>query len=241
MVGMTQDSTVHVYDVVSGTAWSPGAYIATARKRGLTVTITNLLSQNTPQFIDTDMEIRTLFLTCNVLLVLGSKVARSTVFAAWRLTDQGLADGVFGDRMADCGDSIWVVSVPRPRFVAGDQTVIIKDDENVIQVYHAGTGEVLEPTQTPPHSPTCWYTAWGMYAGEHHLHHHSLDEQSIQCEGIWPVSRAILREGWVKDREGKHRLWIPIEWRASQHLLGRFSNITALWFTHHGRTVIVML
>ena len=217
-----------------------GAYIATARKRGRTVTVISLLSQTTPQIIDTDMEISTLFLTGNVLLVLGPKVLRSTSFVAWRLTSQGLVDGVFGGRRADHGDRIWAVSAPHQKIAVYDQTVTIKVDDNVIHAYHAGTGEVLEP-KTLPHFPTCWYTDWNMYAGEHYLHCHNLDEQIIQSGGVWPLSQATLREGWVKDREGKHRLWIPIEWRASKYRLGRFPNVTALWFTHHGRTVIVTL
>jgi len=217
-----------------------GAYIATARKRGRTVTITSLLSQTTPQVIDTDMEISTLFLTGNVLLVLGPRVRRSTAFAAWQLTGQGLVDGVFGSRRAGRGDRIWAVSVPYQRFAVDDQVLVIKVDENIVHAYHAGTGKVLEP-KTPPHAPTCWYTDWNMYAGEHYLRCHSPDEQGTHSEGVWPLLQTTLREGWVKDREGKHRLWIPIEWRASEYRLGRFPNITALWFTHHGRTVIVVL
>ena len=34
----------------------------------------------------------------------------------------------------------------------------------------------------------------------------------------WPVSQAASREGWVKDLEGNHRLWVPPRWRASRNL-----------------------
>jgi len=120
------------------------------------------------------------------------------------------------------------------------QTVIIKDGKDDIR-YHAGTGEVLEPARTPSNSSTCWYTDWSMYAGDHYRHHDGPDEQGIRSKGIRPVSEATFTGGWVKDHKRKHLLWIPIERRASQHRLGWVSNITVLSFTHHGRTVTVML
>jgi len=29
----------------------------------------------------------------------------------------------------------------------------------------------------------------------------------------WPISKTALKEGWVKDLEGKHRLWLDSHWR----------------------------
>ena len=79
-----------------------GTRVATAHKLGNTVTIVDLLAQSPPQLIDTDVEIDGLFLTGNVLLVAGSRK-----YTAWLLTEEGLVDGVTGDRRVGRSDSIW--------------------------------------------------------------------------------------------------------------------------------------
>jgi len=84
-----------------------GTRVATAHKLGNTVTIIDLLAQSPPQFIDTDMEIAGLVLTGNVLLV-----ANSREMVAWLLTEDGLVDGVIGDRRVGRRDSIWTTSEP---------------------------------------------------------------------------------------------------------------------------------
>ena len=81
-----------------------GSYIATCDRADSTVTITNLISQTPSHFIDTGMMIETLALTGNVLLVLGSGT-----IVAWRLTEEGIVDGVLADRRASHRDSIWTV------------------------------------------------------------------------------------------------------------------------------------
>jgi len=78
--------------------------IVTAHKGGSIVTITNLLSKTTSQLIETGTEILTLTLIGNSLLVKGTG---ETI--AWPLTEGGVVDGVFGNRMANRGDSIWAV------------------------------------------------------------------------------------------------------------------------------------
>ena len=212
-------------------------YMVAGREGGQTLTITNPHSQTTLQFIDTDMEIETLFLTANVLVVSDRKV-----LTAWRLTDEGLVAGVFGNRKADRSDSIWVVSVAPhkcPKFAVKGQTVAVKGDEKVIHAYHAGTGEILEPAQIPPLSRTDWYRDLSMYGGEHYLRHHNLKKLWDGSGSVWPGSWAPLRNGWVEDPEGKHRLWMPIEWR--KPLAGGWhSNITAVSLRFYDRTVIVM-
>jgi len=219
-----------------------GTYPATAHKSERTVAITNPLSQTTSQFVDTDMEIRWLALTGNVLLVFDGEV-----IAAWRLAEEGLVDGVFGGRRAGRGDSIWVVSGPNFGFAVYGQTVIIAiapdvkrvhgggtvtiESDSDIHAYDTGTGEVLEPTQTPTlwHSYSYPYDFQDMYVGRHYLHYHGLGWEEVPSNGNWQVSRSSLREGWVKDPEGKCRLWIPIEWRDLSNS-GWLPNITTLWF-----------
>lgn len=217
-----------------------GTYMATARELGRTVTITNLHSQTASQFIDTSAEIRMLLFTGNILIVLGKEV-----LTAWRLTDEGLVDGIFGDKRAGHGDGIWAVSVfGHPVFTVEDKTVLIEDGQNVVHVYHTGTGEVLEATRTPQDSRVHQYTDWRMGAGGHYPHYHGLVEQGafqgIRSEDVWPVSKLTLLEGWVEDCEGRRRLWIPMEWRLPQPNSGWHSNIATLWLHISGEPVIIM-
>ena len=117
--------------------------------------------------------------------------------AAWRLTREGTVDGVSIDRRA--GDSIWTVllSDDDPIFSFRDQTVAIRQDEEVVHVYCTETGEAFEPTQTLLYHRD--YSSWDMLCGLRYFH--SID--------LFPV----MQRGWMKDPEGKHWLWIPTEWR----------------------------
>jgi len=81
-----------------------GTRVATAYRMESTVTTADVLARTPPQFIDTDVAIKSLFLTDNVLLVAGSGQV-----VAWLLTEEGLVDGVIGDRRVGRGDSIWTV------------------------------------------------------------------------------------------------------------------------------------
>jgi len=82
-----------------------GTYIMTSHPRKNTITITDLISQIPSQFIDTGAMISGLALTGNILLVVDSEMV-----VAWRLTEQGVVDGVFGNRWASHSDSIWTIS-----------------------------------------------------------------------------------------------------------------------------------
>ena len=160
----------------------------------------------------------------------------SDELVAWRLTEDGTVDHVFGGRRANSSDSIWgVCGTDNPRFSFEDQTVIIEDSGNIICTYHAETGEILEPIQMLPHS-----TQYGMVDimyGEHYHHHHKLDDEEAFSEGSWPVS---LQEGWVRDPEGKCQLWMFTKWRRNPISLNWHYNITTLWYGHEETTFIVM-
>ena len=186
-----------------------GTRIATARKMEITVTITNILAQPRSQSIDTDMEIEGLVLTGNVLLVASAKQ-----LVAWLLTDEGLVDGVIGDREVGRGDSIWTRRFQHDcMFRVEGQVGVIKIDGNVLHVYCTYTGEVLHPTQA--HQDFCgyWDRLDDLHLGRSYLRFRNLSQYNIPFEDRRKTSRATLQEGWIKDAEGKHRLWIPVEWR----------------------------
>jgi len=200
-----------------------GTRVATAREMESTVTTTDILAQTPPQIIDAGVAIEGLALTGNVLLVVGSGQV-----VAWLLTEEGLVDGVIGDRRVGRGDSIW--TVPFPSYwkigVEGQIGVVQTGywNKRELQVYRTDTGEILHPTQAP-HSiydnpPGVWDSSHRVMDRfnrnslcRNHLHFHNLSRYNTSLEGRWKTSPDTVQEGWVKDAEGRHRLWIPAEWR----------------------------
>ena len=132
------------------------------------------------------MEVEELFFACNILLALGSGM-----ITAWHLTEEGVVDGVFGDRGAGQGDAIWTMPTPAsPRVQVTDQSVIITSGEvgkTVWHAYHIGTGGVLGPTQVdkllshPNHH-------WPGIIMPSYLHYHKLKE-GVPPKGDCPVSQ----------------------------------------------------
>ena len=121
---------------------------------------------------------------------------------AWLLTEDGLVDGVIGDGRVGRGDSIWTTSEPDVRWMPRieDQVGAITLRGHTPHVYHTETGEVLHPTQAP------------LYHSEYRYYDNIL-RRDTPPEDSWKTSRDTLEEGWVKDPEGKHRLWVPAKWR----------------------------
>jgi len=189
-----------------------GTRVAIAYKMERTVTIADLLAQTPPQFIDADMEIHGLVLTGNVLLVTGSDQV-----VAWLLTEEGLVGGIIGDSRVGYEDRIWNRWKPAPAwgiygswmFLVEGQVGVVGNGSHDLHVYHTETGKVLDPAQAPQHFDDRWSTlahSWGYCS-------YKLSQGNTPPEGRWPNSQAALRNGWVKDPEGKHRLWVPVEWR----------------------------
>ena len=218
------------------TVLSPcGRYFATARQGGHTVTITNLLSQTASQFVNAG-EIGSLAITGNVLLVF----LNGREITAWRLTEAGRVDGVFGDRRLDGGDSIWTISACRyPMFGVKVQAVVIYAEGEPIHVYHAGTGEVLTPDQTPPGGHL--YTFADLSLCRHYPHYRKAHEPALPCEDGRPVPLVAPQAEWVRDPEGEHRLWIPVEWRVYNWPdVGWLCDTMTLWLKgSHGDIVIM--
>ena len=186
-------------------------YIITAHPWGSTVTITNLASQTPPQFIDTDAPISGLALTGNVLVVVSSKT-----IMAWLLTEVGAVESVSGNRRVGHGDNIWVISpgwirvTPPPEFsVVGYVGLIIFGVSRIF--YHISTGERLEFISDVMTSR--WYSLEDTSRGRYHLPCRNLNlrDDSDNRE----VPQTTFQEGWMKDPEGKHWLWLPVEWRTA--------------------------
>jgi hypothetical protein len=209
-------------------AFSPnGTYIVTAHKGESTITITNLNSQHLSpsQFIDTDLEISTIILTGNVLLVKGPDTV-----VAWLLTEEGVVDGIFGNTRAGCNNSLWMTAPPPPTLLAQRQRLRDNRDNlggvlgfsvegeiaaityngRVNHVYHTRTGEVLgldKALRSFNYSPIDPSQGYFEHYNLHLLRHSG----HLKCD--WPVSNTTLQGGWVKDTEGKHRLWLHARWR----------------------------
>ena len=223
-----------------GTFSCCGTYMATTRRGGCTITITNILSQNTSFFIDTDIEVFELGFTGNVLLVVGSGAV-----VAWLSTEWGLVDGTFGNRRAGRGDSVWTASISQSRawdpiFSVEGEHAVIKSDGDTPHIYNTRTGEVLEPAQAPLRSDGPWYSLVDTNQARDHFYKRSARNASIEDD--WGPSGTCFEEGWVKDREGRHLLWLPSEWRVGEgHRVQWFSNTATMRFILWGEPVTIKL
>jgi len=217
---------------------SCGTYMVTSHKLGDTITITNLLSQTPPQFIDTDMGARYLGLTGNILLMFSHRA-----IVAWRLTEVGMVDGCPPNRRVGHGDSIWTVSttlhILNPIIMFEDQTAIFEVEGDVIHAYHTGTGEVLDTTKINASAHHPRYESLDIHFGCHYLHYRKADKKATLPEDDWPVQLVSQQAEWVKDPGGKHQLWLPAQWRTCR--AGWLHNITTLWLKKGGEAAIIML
>ena len=223
-----------------------GTCIATWHRGGSTITITDLHSQ-TPHFIDTGMKIYALAFTGNILLVL-EKLYNPTL-VAWRLTEGGVVDGTFADRRAGRGDSIWTISATASSWFSFEDQIVIIEEKRNVHAYHMGTGEVLDPTRASPRSYDLQCSLWDVMGGRHYPRYCELPKQDMPSKDDWPILETALQDGWVKDPEGKHRLWILPEWRTMVSRWDRnqpydssswLPNITTLRLRWTNGAVIIM-
>ena len=199
-----------------------GTHVATAHELGNTVTITDLLARTPPQFIDTNVEITNLYLTGNVLLVEGEEEV-----VAWLLTEEGLVDGVIGDRRVGRSDSIWAISGTFPGVPKlGGQVGVIGFNAGALHVYHTETGQILDPTRAPRDYSVRQY-------------YNNIPERDTPPGDAWQTSRDTLREGWVKDPEGRHRMWVPVEWRKDWDPTEWHHDATTQFSYIEGRPVLI--
>jgi WD40 repeat protein len=203
-------------------AFAPySTYIVTTYCQKSTVTITNLHSQNpsTSQLIDTGLEILAIVLTGNVLLVKSSNAV-----VAWLLTEEGVVDGIHGNRRANHNDCLWGLPLQTNAslwtrllqqgnndnnnvlgFSVEGNTAAISNNDRPLQVYHTGTGEILPLNK----APVCgvYYFHYPSQDQCNKYHHDLYEHHQPKCDQ--PIPQTILQKGWVKDLEGKHKLWLP--------------------------------
>ena len=242
------ESTVAVHSQCYD-AFSPhGTFIATAYSGGSTITITNLNSQNPfpSQFIDTELVISAMILTGNILLVTDSKR-----FVAWLLTEEGIVDGIFGNTRADNNDSLWDISPKAPitrwqnsdrqlEFSVKDETAVILMHGFNVHAYHTGTGEVFKQNEAPQHLGStnyCFHAQQGR--NDCNCYHHDMCKQQRPPKCEWPISESILQDGWVKDPEGRHQLWLHPHWRTTGNDVDWLYNATTLRLKNSSELVIV--
>ena len=212
-----------------------GRYIATAHQSQSTVTIVNLDSQ-TPRFIDTDGEIEGLVITGNVLLVVFSEEV-----IGWLLAEEGKVAGVVDSRRAGPSDSLWTVTSSSPGlkslcFRVSGQVGLIGTEDLYPFVYHTGTGGVPDRVHKPQHFTLPWLSLYqpSNFQEYHHLRHHDTPPGDH-----WLGSRTTEKAGWVVDGEGRHRFWLPVEWRAPWDRKNCHHDITTL-FTRIGDQPILI-
>jgi hypothetical protein len=223
---LPEGSVVETHNQLQDAFPPNGAYIVTVHKGESTVTITNLNSQHLSpsQFIDTDLEISAIVLTGNVLLVKGLNE-----IVGWLLTEEGMVDGIFGNTRAGHNDSLWVITPPLPTlpaqwqqsqddvlgFSVQDETAVIQYNGCAIHVYYTRNGRVtglVKAPQTFNHSLT------DLSQDHCDLYNLRLLRYSRGLGYDWPVSKPTLQDGWVKDPNGKHRLWLHTHLREPERI-----------------------
>jgi len=233
--GPSKSSTV--YSQQLSISASSGVYITTANYGESTVTITNTVSNNPSQYIDTDMEISGLALIGNVLLVMDSKVA-----VAWQLTEEGLVDNVFGMRRASHIDTIWSTPLDNPdnaRLLPEDQAEAIRSSIDPLCL-----SIIDEQQERMAAGRKEWDPFNFIFQGWNHLHNRFMD--GTPCKDDQGLSDSTFKEGgWAKDDEGKHLLWIPIEWGIGiivfdSEEVAWFPDVPTIWFESAGHFSIIV-
>ena len=230
-----------------------GTYIATVYCQQSTIAITNLSSQSPlpSQFIDTDLKISEMVLTGNVLLV-----NSPDIIAGWLLTEDGLVSGI-GGRRANQNDNVWKIT-PRSvnssilsrlqrrqvseylEFSVNDEIVAIKYNGHIIHCYHTRTGEVCEPVNELISPRQTWYRLHNpLHQNDCNLYHHSYYVQDETPRHDWSFSQAILQEGWIKDSEGRHRLWLHPDWRSAGNEVDWLDKVTTLRLNNSSELVVI--
>ena len=219
-----------------------GRYIAIVHGSQSTVAIINLHSQAPYQFIDTSGEIEGLAITGNVLLV-----AFSETVVGWLLTEEGRVQGFVDSKRAGHSDSIWTITSPphRPKslcFTVSGQVGVIGTDGIFPFIYHTGTGGIPDTVHRLQQFDLPWVSLYKQsdYQEYRLLRHLDTLQSNASPEDSWFVSRTTTgKAGWVVDPDGKHRCWVPVEWRAPWDPRNCHNDISTLFARIGDQPVII--
>ena len=203
-----------------------GTYSVTVPSGGQIITITNLNGIYS-QSIKPGFSVWGLALTKNVLLVYGDDKV-----VGWRLTEEGMVDGVSGDEVSDQDGSLWTVSALIRRLHVGVEgcTGALWSSEGYLLWYNAETGEELEE-DLPDTLFWRWFNGYSddpesLYS----CSYHNFSVCNDPPEDDLPVSIPWYKGGWVKYPEGKywHKFWLPVHWRSGWERADWLNNVTIL-------------
>jgi WD40 repeat protein len=196
-----------------------GNYIVTAKESETNVAIIDLNSRTPPQLMDTGVEIRGLVIAGNVLLVVNEETVMGWLLTC---TEEGSLGGTSDNQRTGWhADAIWTMSSPYQdcmtwTFGVKDQVARIAYGDICIFTYHTGTGEDLEPSEDPrlySHHRTT-FSRLSSRQGHHYFRYSNRPQYGTPPKDLWPISPEMIQEtGWVIDPEGRHRFWVPVEWR----------------------------
>jgi len=262
---LANEPVTRTHNVPRDTYSPHGTYIATTHRGEKTITITDLRPKNpsSSHFVDVDFEISEIVLTGNVLLAKGSEAV-----VAWLLTEEGVVSGILGNRRAGPSESLWAMSsrdttteprdkgssfwtrlLPRDRGKRnGDDRLEFSTEDGIaavrnpngfdIRIYNVETGEILEHGKAPLNPGRTWYRFHNPHRDDCDLYHRDLKNyKPLKCD--WPISHATLREGWVKDPEGKHRLWLHARWRSIGNDVDWLDRVTTMRLKNSSELVVV--
>ena len=108
-----------------------------------------------------------------------------------------------------------------------------------ICTYHTGTGEVIKPGEAHLHPKQTWYLFQNPHRDDCDFYHHGLRKHHKPPKCDWPVSQTTLQEGWVKDAEGKHQLWLHARWRTIGNSIDWFDEVAVLRLKNSSELVII--
>ena len=237
-------------------------------ERTVTITNLRPKNPSPSQFIDTGFQISEIALTGNVLLVKGPDVVVAWLLtedgvvdrifgdrradrndSLWEISSQ---DTNLRDVSSQSeGAGFWTRLLQREHdkkggdrdleFSVGDGIAAVGDRKAPgTRVYHPGTGEILKPNEALLRPGRTWYRFHNpTHRDDCDLYHRDLRNQHEPLKFDWQVSQTTLREGWVKDSEGKHRLWLHAHWRSDGNDVDWFEKVTIMRLKNPSELVVI--
>ena len=179
--------------------------------------------------VDAGAEIEVFVLMGNVLLV---TVERDII--AWLVPPAGFADDPLGHRPANRRDALWTVQEPGSWIGIASEVGFIDTHSRSHTHYHTETGEVLNLDHYSLKN-VHQVILTNYLCGKDYLHFHNLPRTNDPLADGWQTSRG----GWVKDSEGRCRLWLPVDWRGDWRAKDWRDDTTTQFSIIGGKVVIV--